>query len=207
MPISSGRHFISLDQMEDSSNLAPQRASTSPGSLRKRNALTLNEAGQAVGNKSIKFSTYIGEIAREHIPIYIPTYKGNEYELLLIAKDQVLIGTNIAWKNKKCELRKVYDKYPTDDARKRNCQATTIQEDWEHFADLSSYPQVVAMRAGNKRSEDPETARTYYFLAVHTCSDGSFLTPFLEPKVAKIKSNVEKNLEFKHYDVNDDSVG
>ncbi|KAF6148672.1 hypothetical protein GIB67_042631 [Kingdonia uniflora] len=34
------------------------------------------------------------------------------------------------------------------------------------------------------RSEDPETARTYYFLIGHTCSDGSFLTPYLEAIVA-----------------------
>ncbi|KAF6139099.1 hypothetical protein GIB67_010825, partial [Kingdonia uniflora] len=53
-------------------------------------------------------------------------------------------------------------------------------------------------------SEDPETARTNYFLVGHTCSDGSFLPPFLEAKVTKIKSNVEKNLKSKHYDVDDD---
>ncbi|KAF6173857.1 hypothetical protein GIB67_039808 [Kingdonia uniflora] len=85
MSISSGRRSMPSDQIEDSSNLVPQRASTSPGLLRKRKALTLNE---------------------------------NEYELSLAAKDQVLIGANIAWKNKKCELRKVYDKYPTEDAIK-----------------------------------------------------------------------------------------
>ncbi|KAF6148234.1 hypothetical protein GIB67_012009 [Kingdonia uniflora] len=56
-------------------------------------------------------------------------------------------------------------------------------------------------------SEDPETARTYYFLAGHTCFDESFLMPFLEAKVAKIKSNVEKNPESRHYDVNDNPVG
>ncbi|KAF6151301.1 hypothetical protein GIB67_020623 [Kingdonia uniflora] len=138
----------------------------------------LNEVGQVVGDKSTKFSTRIREIAREHILIYFPTWKGvsndtkmliwkslsNEYELPLPAKDQILIGANIAWKNKKYELRKVYDK-----------------------------------------SEDPETARTDFFLASHTCFDGSFLTPFLKAKVAEIKSNVEKNLESKHYDVDDNS--
>ncbi|KAF6138109.1 hypothetical protein GIB67_033523 [Kingdonia uniflora] len=112
--ILSGRRSMSSDQMEDSSNLSPQRASTSPGLLRKRKALILNDVGQAVGDKSTKFSTRIGEIAR------------NEYEFLLAAKDQVLIGANIAWKNKKCELRRVYDKYPIDNAIKRNCPATTM---------------------------------------------------------------------------------
>ncbi|KAF6156341.1 hypothetical protein GIB67_013785 [Kingdonia uniflora] len=57
------------------------------------------------------------------------------------------------------------------------------------------------------RSEDPATARTDYFLAGHTCSGGSFLTPFPLAKVAEIKSNVEKNPESKHYDVDDDPVG
>ncbi|KAF6141094.1 hypothetical protein GIB67_006539 [Kingdonia uniflora] len=178
MSISSRRRSKSSDQMEDSSNLAPQRGSTSPGLLRKRKALTLNEVGQAVGDKSAKFSTRIGEIAREHILIYIPTWKSvsndtkmliwislsNEYELPLAAKDQVLIGANIAWKNKKCELRNVYDKYPTDDARKRNCPARTIQEDWERYIRI---------------------------LYLQT----------------EIKSNVEKNPESKHYDVDDDPVG
>ncbi|KAF6152098.1 hypothetical protein GIB67_031420 [Kingdonia uniflora] len=134
-------------------------------------------------------------------------HDGNEYELPLAAKDQVLIGVNIAWKNKRCELRKVYDKYPADDARKRNCLARTIQEDWERFVNLSFDPKVVTMIARNKRSEDPETAKIDYFLAGHTCSNGSFLTPFLKAKVAEIKSIVEKNLEFKHFDVDDDPVG
>ncbi|KAF6135906.1 hypothetical protein GIB67_006798 [Kingdonia uniflora] len=146
MSISLGRRSMSSDQMEDSSNLAPQRASTSPGLLRKRKALTLKEVREAVALQ-------------------------NEYEPPLTAKDQVLIGANIAWKNKKCELMKVYDMYPTDDTRKRNCPARTIQEDWERFADLSYDPMVVAMRARNKRSEDPKTARTDYFLASHTYSD------------------------------------
>ncbi|KAF6155473.1 hypothetical protein GIB67_019999 [Kingdonia uniflora] len=156
----------------------------------------------------------------------------NEYEIPLVAKDQVLIGAKIAWKKKKkCELRKIYDKYPIDDARKRNCPARIIQEDWEWFADLSYDPKVVAIRARNKVnrskmqspdttgrtgiyrlvhymiSKNPETARTDYFLAGHACSDGSFLTPFLEAKVAEIKSNVEKNPESIHYDVDDDPVG
>ncbi|KAF6160819.1 hypothetical protein GIB67_036020 [Kingdonia uniflora] len=217
MLISSGRRSMSSDQMEDFYNLVPQRASTLPGLLRKRKAITLNEVGQAVGDKSTKFSTRIGEIAREHIPTWKGVSNGtkmliwnslsNEYKLLLATKDQVLIGANIAWKNKKCELRKIYDKYPTDDVRKKNCPTRIIQEDWERFVDLSSDPKVVAMRARNKRSEDPETARTNYFLAGHTYSDGSFLTPFLKAKVAKIKSNVEKNPEPKHYDVDDDPVG
>ncbi|KAF6173836.1 hypothetical protein GIB67_039787 [Kingdonia uniflora] len=117
----------------------------------------------------------------------------NEYELPLAAKDQVLIGTNMAGKNKKCELRKVYDKYPTNDVRKRNYLTTTIQKDWE-------------------RSEDPKTVRTDYFLAGCMYSDGSFLTLFPKAKVlyphlvfaAEIKSNAEKNPESKHYDVDDD---
>ncbi|KAF6157105.1 hypothetical protein GIB67_041566, partial [Kingdonia uniflora] len=119
MSISSRRRSMSSDQMEDSSNLAPQRASTSPGLLRERKALTLNEVGQAVGDKLTKF--YISQ--------------------------------------------------------------------------------------PGKRSEDPKTARIDYFLVGHTCSDGSFLMPFLEAKVAEIKSNVEKNPESKHYDVDDDLVG
>ncbi|KAF6172800.1 hypothetical protein GIB67_034652 [Kingdonia uniflora] len=117
MPISSRRRSMPSDKIEDSSNLVPQRASTSP-------VLTLQ----------------------------------NEYELPLAAKDQVLIGSNIAWKKK-------------------------------------------------NRSEDFETTRTNYFLAGHTCSNGSFLTPFIEAKVAEIKLNVEKNPESKHYDMDDDPVG
>ncbi|KAF6140204.1 hypothetical protein GIB67_000252 [Kingdonia uniflora] len=151
MSISSGRHTMSSDQMEDSSNLVPQRTSISPGLLQKGKALTLNEVGLAVSDKSAKFSTHIGKIA----------ILSDEYELPLVVKDQVLIGANIAWKNKKCELRKVYDKYPIHDAKNINCPATTIYEDWERFVNLS-----------------------------------------FDPK-AKIKSNVEKNPESKHYDVDD----
>ncbi|KAF6163494.1 hypothetical protein GIB67_031101 [Kingdonia uniflora] len=147
MSISSGRRSMSSNQMEDSYNLAPQRASTSPGLLRKRKALMLNEAGQAIGDKSTKFFTRIREIAREHIPIYIPTWKGvsNDTKMLI----------------------------------------------WNSLS----------------RSKVHKTARTYYFLADHTCSDRSFLTPFLEAKVAEIKSNVEKNPKSKHYDMDDDPIG
>ncbi|KAF6148137.1 hypothetical protein GIB67_011912 [Kingdonia uniflora] len=216
--ISSGRCSMPSDQIGDSSNLVPQRASTSPGLLRKRKALTLNEVGQAVGDNSTKFSTRIGEIAREHIPIYIPTWKGvsndtkmliwnslsNEYELPLAAKDQVLIGANIAYK--KCELRKVYDKYPTEDARKINCPTTTIQDDWELFVNLSSDPKVVAMRARNKVNRSKmlspsTTGRTGIYRLAHY-----MLHPLFE-FAGRNQIEREKNPESKHYDVDDGPVG
>ncbi|KAF6138246.1 hypothetical protein GIB67_034133 [Kingdonia uniflora] len=119
MLISSGRRSMSSDQMEDFYNLVHQRASTSPGLLRKRKAITLNEVRQAVGDKSTKFSTRIGEIARN---IFQP---GKVFQM---------------------------------------------------------------------RSEDPETARTNYFLAGHTYSDGYFLTPFIK---AKVRMQLEKVRERK----------
>ncbi|KAF6156340.1 hypothetical protein GIB67_013784 [Kingdonia uniflora] len=146
MSVSSGRCSMSSDQIEYSSNLAPQRTSTLQGLLQKRMALTLNVVGQDAGDKSTKFSTRIGEIAREHIPIYIPTWKGVSNDTKMLIKSSL------------------------------------------------------------SRNEDPVIARTNYFLAGHTFSGGSFLTPFHEDKVAEIISNVEKNPESKHYDVDDDPV-
>ncbi|KAF9617989.1 hypothetical protein IFM89_039286 [Coptis chinensis] len=99
--------------------------------------------GQATGQYLAKHATIVGQVARTHCP---PMYKDwaevleltkdalwknvlEEIDLPLIRKECTLRKLNTTWKQKKYELRQVYDKFPTDAERKRNVHVKVIGRD------------------------------------------------------------------------------
>ncbi|KAF6176777.1 hypothetical protein GIB67_020499 [Kingdonia uniflora] len=110
-------------------------------------------------------------------------------------------------RNGKKTLRKKYDEWDTDEARKKNCPKKTRPENWVRFVDLTSSEEVKASRERNKinRSKmvtphttrrkgvfrvademmevDPTTTRSDSFLVGHIRSDGTYPMTLVAEKV------------------------
>ncbi|KAF9618539.1 hypothetical protein IFM89_002234, partial [Coptis chinensis] len=124
----------------------------------------------------------------------------DEYDLSGTTKEKVMAKANEYWrKYKSSTLRKVYDKYRTDEERKRHCPNSVRKEDWEKFVDNESTEEAKARRVNGKRSREAAVAqqrsgrkgsariahelkeknpntpvmRTHVYVALHTTSDGT----------------------------------
>ncbi|KAF6139068.1 hypothetical protein GIB67_010794, partial [Kingdonia uniflora] len=78
------------------------------------------------------------------------TSGGEEYVLPEAAKRKLMKSANNLWRNGKKTLRKKYDEWDTDEARKKNCPKKTRPENWVQFVDLTSTEEVKASREMNK---------------------------------------------------------
>ncbi|KAF9598504.1 hypothetical protein IFM89_028036 [Coptis chinensis] len=124
--------------------------------------------GQATGKYRAKYATIVGQVARTHYP---PMYKDQgrfrdltkdalwkkvlvEIDLPLIRKECTLRKLNTAWKQKKYELRQVYDKFPTDAERKRNVPSKVKKEEWEVFVDMCSTEEDKTKRFNGKLARE-----------------------------------------------------
>ncbi|KAF6177120.1 hypothetical protein GIB67_005108 [Kingdonia uniflora] len=86
-----------------------------------------------------------------------------EYVLPEGAKRKLMKSANNLWRNGKKILRKKYDEWDTDEARKKNCPKKTRPENWMEV--------------------DPTTTRSDSFLVGYTRSDGTFPTALVAEKV------------------------
>ncbi|KAF9615634.1 hypothetical protein IFM89_025187 [Coptis chinensis] len=86
-----------------------------------RYQVEFTDDGQATGQYRAKYATIVGQV---------------EIDLPLIRKECTLHKLNKAWKQKKYELRQVYDKFSTDAERKRNVPSKVKKEEWEAFVDM-----------------------------------------------------------------------
>ncbi|KAF9614194.1 hypothetical protein IFM89_015702 [Coptis chinensis] len=77
-----------------------------------------------------------------------------EIDLPLIRKECTLRKLNTAWKQKKYELRQVYDKFPTDAERKRNVPMRVKKEEWEAFVDMCSTEEDKTKRFNGKLARE-----------------------------------------------------
>ncbi|KAF6169557.1 hypothetical protein GIB67_028108, partial [Kingdonia uniflora] len=133
-----------------------------------------------------------------------------EYVLPEAEKRKLMRSTNNLGRNGKKILGKMYDKWDTDELRKKNCPKKTKQENWVRFVDLTSTEEVKASREMNKinRSKmatphttgrkgefrvademmevDPTTIRSDSFLVGHTRSDGTFSIALVAEKVVRL---------------------
>ncbi|KAF6158200.1 hypothetical protein GIB67_014994 [Kingdonia uniflora] len=113
------------------------------GSSKPKIRLRLSLLGHVVGKKSTKFMSRFGDLVREHIPPYYPSWLAvpfklkdtvwemicDEYVLPQEAKRKLMKSVNTMWRNEKKILRKKYDECDTDDERKKNCPKKTKPKD------------------------------------------------------------------------------
>ncbi|KAF9601646.1 hypothetical protein IFM89_021112, partial [Coptis chinensis] len=124
----------------------------------------------------------------------------DEYDLSGTTKEKVMATANEYWrKYKSSTLRKVYDKYRTDEEMKRHCPNSVRKEDWEEFVDNESTEEAKARRVNGKRSREATVAqqrsgrkgstriahelkeknpntpvmRTHVYVALHTTNDAN----------------------------------
>ncbi|KAF6159366.1 hypothetical protein GIB67_032137 [Kingdonia uniflora] len=154
----------------------------------------------------------------------------SEYVLPEAAKRKLMTSANILWRNGKKIHRKKYDKWDTDEARKKNCPKKTRPENWVRFVDLTSTKEVRASRESNKlnRSKmvtphttrrngvfrvankmmevDPTTTRSNSFLVGHTRSDVTFPAALVAKKMIAVKEIIANNPQSKYLDVDHDPL-
>ncbi|KAF6135886.1 hypothetical protein GIB67_006778 [Kingdonia uniflora] len=113
------------------------------GSSKPKIRLRFLLLGQVVGKNSTKFMTHFGNLVREHILPYYPSWLAvplklkdtiweticDEYVLPQATKRKHMKSANTMWRNGKKILRKKYDECDTDDERKQNCPKKTKSED------------------------------------------------------------------------------
>ncbi|KAF6172118.1 hypothetical protein GIB67_029536 [Kingdonia uniflora] len=73
-----------------------------------------------------------------------------EYVLPKVAKRKLMKSANNLWRNGKKTLRKKYDEWNTDEARKKSYPKMTRPKNWVRFVDLTSTEEV---KASWKRNE------------------------------------------------------
>ncbi|CAH9117292.1 unnamed protein product [Cuscuta epithymum] len=152
------------DQSNDEHSIGSDRNAHDESGPKKE--IIFNEYGQPVGLGSEKFSTVVGKIAKAHCPPAIKSWKDvsfsikntiwnnitYEYCVPEVYRKKVLRKANIAWKNWKSSLRKKYDKYKTDVARKKNRPRGMKKEDWEDFIEFCSMPADKDRREKGRKS-------------------------------------------------------
>ncbi|KAF9599468.1 hypothetical protein IFM89_038562 [Coptis chinensis] len=180
------------------------------------------------------------QVARTHCP---PMYK-DWAEVPVLTKDELwkdvleendlplirsLRKLNTAWKQKKYELRKVYDMYPTDAERKRNGPKKVKKEEWEEFVDMCStegdkikrcngklarenmktHIQLVEweqLQLLSKDSPTGEVSRTQGYVATHTRKDGSFINTETRQSLEEINRLVSIEPDIVERDLDNDPV-
>ncbi|KAF6154403.1 hypothetical protein GIB67_028295 [Kingdonia uniflora] len=142
-----------------------EHSATSGGdSSKTKMPLKLSLLGHVVGKNSAKSMSRLGNLLREHTLPYYPDWPAvpnefkdtvwqiicEEYVLPKAAKRKFMRSANNLWRNGKKTLRKKYDKWDTDEARKNNCPKETRPENWVRFVDLTFTEEVKASRERNK---------------------------------------------------------
>ncbi|KAF9600464.1 hypothetical protein IFM89_009379 [Coptis chinensis] len=188
----------------------------------------------------------VGQVARTHCP---PMYKDwaevpllmkdelwkdvlEEIDLPLIRKECTLRKLNTAWKQKKYELRKVYDMYLIDAERKRNGPKEVKKEEWEAFVDMCSIEEDKIKRCNGKlarenmknphttgrmgaapvieqlKKDSPtgEVSRTQGYVATHTRRDGSFINTETRQSLEEINRLVSVEPDIVERDLDNDPV-
>ncbi|KAF9601101.1 hypothetical protein IFM89_016288 [Coptis chinensis] len=179
-----------------------------PLSVGPRFQVEFIDDGQATGQDRAKYATIVGQV---------------EIDLPLIRKECTLRKLNTTWKQKKYELRQVYDKFPTDAERKRNVPSKVKKEEWEAFVDMCSTEEDKTNRFNGKLAREQmknphttgrmgavpkknsptgEVSRTEGYVAIHTRRDGScinFETKQSLEEIDRLVSNepniVERDLD------------
>ncbi|KAF9595200.1 hypothetical protein IFM89_037786 [Coptis chinensis] len=116
-----------------------------------------------------------------------------EIDLPLIRKECTLRKLNTAWKQKKYELRQVYDKFPTDAERKRNVPSKVKKEEWEAFVDMCSPPTG-------------EVSRTEGYVAIHMRRDGSCINFETKQSLEEIDRLVSNEPDIVERDLDNDPI-
>ncbi|KAF6162584.1 hypothetical protein GIB67_003130 [Kingdonia uniflora] len=146
----------------------------------------------------------------------------DEYVLPEAVKRKLMRSANNLWRNGKKTIRKRYDEWDTDEARKKNCPKINRPKNWVQFVNLTSTKEVKASRERNKinrskmvtphtigRKEmevDPTTTRSDSFLVSHTHSDVTLPTALLAEKVIAVKDIIMKNRQSKYLDFDHDPL-
>ncbi|KAF6165422.1 hypothetical protein GIB67_017904 [Kingdonia uniflora] len=95
--------------------------------------------GHVVRKNSTQFMSHFGNLVREHILPYYPSWLAiplklkdivwemicDEYVLPQVEKRKLMKSAKTMWRNGKLTLTKKYDEYDTDDERKKNCPKKT----------------------------------------------------------------------------------
>ncbi|KAF9589401.1 hypothetical protein IFM89_023677 [Coptis chinensis] len=146
----------------------------SAGEPRQKIFVLFDEDGRPVGDKAAEYSSHLGEYSRAHASIAHHRWKNvsdddktliwkriyEEYDLSGTTKEKVMAKANEYWrKYKSSSLRKVYDKYRTDEERKRHCPGAIRKEDWEKFVDNESTEAAKSCRVNGKLSRQAAIAR------------------------------------------------
>ncbi|KAF9606696.1 hypothetical protein IFM89_027740 [Coptis chinensis] len=127
---------------------------------RQKIFVLFDEDGRPVGDKAAEYSSHLGEYSRAHASIAHHRWKNEEYNLSGTTKEKVMAKANEYWrKYKSSSLRKVYDKYRTDEERKRHCPGAVRKEDWEKFVDNESIEAAKSRRVNGKLSRQAAIAR------------------------------------------------
>ncbi|KAF9609244.1 hypothetical protein IFM89_014438, partial [Coptis chinensis] len=173
--------------------------------------------GQATGQYRAKYATIVGKVARAHYP---PMYKDwaevpdltkdalwknvlEEIDLPLIQKECTLRKLNIAWKQKKYELRHVYDKFPIDVEQKRNVPIKVKKKEWEAFVDMCSTEED---KTKKKNSLTGEVSRTEGYVAIHTGRDGSCINFETKQSLEEIDRLLSNEPDIVERDLDNDPV-
>lgn len=122
--------------------------------------------GQPVKEGSKQYSTKVGNIVRSEISPAFDDWRNvpweqkelawkslkNFYRVPEFIKDKFLKMCNSSWKNRKRDLRKVCDKYPTVAERKNNNPGDVKKEHWEAFVDMHNTDKDKKLRVIGKTS-------------------------------------------------------
>ncbi|KAF9611348.1 hypothetical protein IFM89_030137 [Coptis chinensis] len=206
-----------------------------------------DEDGRPVGDKAAEYSSHLGEYSRAHASIAHHRWKNvsdddktliwkrifEEYDLSGTTKEKVMAKANEYWrKYKSSSLRKVYDKYRTDEERKRHCPGAVRKEDWEKFVDnesteaaksrrvngkLSRQAAIARQRSGRKgsariahelklKNSNVPVTRTDVYVVLHTNSDDTCPTQEHSDQVESIKEIVASNPARTTLDLDHDPV-
>ncbi|XP_058115359.1 uncharacterized protein LOC131258224 isoform X3 [Magnolia sinica] len=141
-------------------------SSTSAQQSNTRELVEFNQVGQLVGENAASFSTFLGQLTREHCPIRYADWRSipgavkdklwsmirGVYEVDEKHKEKVLQKMNLSLRKWKCQLRKHFDKFDQVAERKRNCPKGVTQEEWDSFVDVESTEQSISRREKGKAS-------------------------------------------------------
>lgn len=217
------------------------------GPVIEKKMVNFNDKGQPIGEEAAPFTSYVGSLMRKHCPITYEKWRDvplklretlwklvlDKYVVPVAYKAQVIERIHTYWRHHKSVLRLThYDKYNTDEERKRHCPKGVRQDIWNIFVDNQSSPTAQARRKAGKHARqamktphytgrtgaarteeslkkgDPlaTVTRTDIYLAMHSPKDGSRPTPEVLEKVEKIKAIAQQNPSSINLDVDHDPV-
>ncbi|KAF9596116.1 hypothetical protein IFM89_007169 [Coptis chinensis] len=132
------------------------QSGTANAEPRQKIFVLFDEDGRLVGDKAAEYSSHLGEYSRAHASIAHHRWKNvsdddktliwkrisEEYDLSGTTKEKVMAKANEYWrKYKSSSLRKVYDKYRTDEERKRHCQSLLEKKIGKNLLTMSPLKQ------------------------------------------------------------------